>query len=140
MLPRFLGDSRAASAVEFALLIAPFILLLFGIIEFSRAWWTKQAIQDVAGATARCFGVGQRECLSANEPSAAAAAEFARSQAAARGVRLEANGIVVTPDTTCQDMEGAVEVMLSTRFDSVFPFEKVISFSANACFLDWSAL
>ena len=57
-----LADTRGASAVEFALVAGPFLLILVGSVEFGRYVWTRQAIQDTAIAGARCVGVLQRPC------------------------------------------------------------------------------
>jgi hypothetical protein len=58
----FFADTRGASAVEFALVAGPFILILLGSVEFGRYVWTRQAVQDTAIAGARCVGVLQRPC------------------------------------------------------------------------------
>jgi Flp pilus assembly protein TadG len=54
---RFAGARSGATAVEFALVIGPLLLVLLGTVEVSRLLWTRQAIQSVAIAGARCLGV-----------------------------------------------------------------------------------
>jgi Flp pilus assembly protein TadG len=50
-------DERGAAAVEFALVLPVIILLLFGIIEFGRAWNVKQVLTDAAREGARVAAV-----------------------------------------------------------------------------------
>jgi Flp pilus assembly protein TadG len=50
-------DERGAAAVEFALILPVIILLLFGIIEFGRAWNVKQVLTDAAREGARVAAV-----------------------------------------------------------------------------------
>jgi Flp pilus assembly protein TadG len=46
-------DETGAAAVEFALILPVVILLLFGIIEFGRAWNVMQVLTDAAREGAR---------------------------------------------------------------------------------------
>ena len=133
-------DESGASAVEFAMLIAPFLLLLFGVIEVSRALWTRQATQDVATATARCIGVLQEECSTNGAFDPTKTALFARNAAAGRAVRLEEADARYSTGGECEGLSGAAETQLRARFDSVFPFESMFDFSVKACFIDWSTL
>ena len=57
VLSRFERDKRGVAAVEFAIVIVPLLLFMFGIIEFSRAYWAKEALQQTAVDTARCRGL-----------------------------------------------------------------------------------
>src|SRR5690606_870355 len=59
---RFLKCRSGSSAVEFAILVLPMVLLLFGSVEAGRAFWTSQAVKDVATSVARCIGVSHPEC------------------------------------------------------------------------------
>lgn len=136
----FLLDTRGASVVEFALLIAPFLLLVIGVIEVSRAFWTRQALHDVAAATARCIGVGQDECTVNGVYDPAKSEAFARDQARSRAIVLAADAVTIARGLECDGIASAVAAELAADFDSVFPFEIVIDFDVRACFLDWSAL
>ncbi len=136
---RLARDTGGATAVEFALLIAPFMMLTFGIIEVSRALWTRQALQDVAIATARCIGVGQLECTSGGNYSANATQAFLASSSTGLGFRLLGDETRISRNVTCDGMPGSVKVKLEAEFDSVFPFNELLGFEAEACFYDWSA-
>jgi Flp pilus assembly protein TadG len=67
-------DQEGASAVEFAILIFPFSLLLFGLIEFGFYFWTAETTGSAARETARRVVVG--DCW-----NQAAATTYARGQA-----------------------------------------------------------
>jgi Flp pilus assembly protein TadG len=136
----FLQDRSGASVVEFALLLAPFLLLLFGVIEVSRALWTRQAAQDIATATARCIGVMQAECTGATAFDKAKTTKYAQGLARSYAILLDDAGTSLKRDTECDGLPGAAEARVKARFDSVFPFEKVIDFEVGACFFDWSTI
>jgi Flp pilus assembly protein TadG len=47
-LRRFGRANGGAAAVEFALVVGPLLLLIFGVFEFGRLLWTREAIQGRA--------------------------------------------------------------------------------------------
>ncbi len=47
------------TAVEFALVLPMFLMLVFGGIEFGRLLWMKEALQETAIAGARCVAIAQ---------------------------------------------------------------------------------
>jgi hypothetical protein len=51
--------------VEFALVAPVFLAPLFGTLEFGRALWTQQALQQTAIAGARCMALPQTNCATA---------------------------------------------------------------------------
>src|SRR5699024_8832101 len=59
------SDRSGASAVEFALIAAPLMLLLVGTIEVGRLFWTQHAIDEAAIAGARCMGIRAPACADA---------------------------------------------------------------------------
>lgn len=48
-----LKNQRGASAVEFAVILLPLILVLFSIIDFSWFFWNKHVVTDAAREGAR---------------------------------------------------------------------------------------
>jgi hypothetical protein len=48
-----LKNQRGAAAVEFAIILLPLILVLFGIIDFSWFFWNKHVVTDAAREGAR---------------------------------------------------------------------------------------
>jgi Flp pilus assembly protein TadG len=55
----WLRDERGASAVEFALVLGPFLLLIFGIIHLCLMMYSAQQLNFAAEATARCMVTAQ---------------------------------------------------------------------------------
>jgi len=53
---RFLGRTKGAVAVEFAIVGTVFILLIAGIVDFGHAWYMKQVITNASREGAR-YGV-----------------------------------------------------------------------------------
>jgi len=66
----FWRATRGTTAIEFAMLAVPFLGLALGILEFGRACWTLEALQESAVQGARCIGVHQTGCYSAGSYSA----------------------------------------------------------------------
>jgi Flp pilus assembly protein TadG len=58
---RYRRDARGQALVEFALTIPLLLLMLFGILEFARAWNTYQVITDAAREAARTAVVANSE-------------------------------------------------------------------------------
>lgn len=54
---RILSFSAGNSAVEFALVIWPVLLLVFGTIELSRYYFIKSALEAIAIDTVRCLAL-----------------------------------------------------------------------------------
>lgn len=60
-------DDRGAIVVEFALIVPILLILLFGIIEFGRAYNTQIALQGAAREGARALALGNSASDAANE-------------------------------------------------------------------------
>lgn len=50
-------DCRGQGLVEFALIVPLFLVLLFGMVEFGRAWMTKNILTGAAREAVRVFAV-----------------------------------------------------------------------------------
>jgi len=48
-------DCAGSAAVEFAMLIPLFLMLIFGVYEFGRIYWLQNTLQYAAEQTARCI-------------------------------------------------------------------------------------
>lgn len=57
MLHRYMKNNKGQSLVEFALVIPVFLLLLFGIVEFGRAWEMMNVATSAAREGARVAAV-----------------------------------------------------------------------------------
>jgi TadE-like protein len=64
-LPSLGRSQNGATLVEFALVSPVFLAPLFGTLEFGRALWTQQALQQTAIAGARCMALPQTNCATA---------------------------------------------------------------------------
>jgi Flp pilus assembly protein TadG len=60
-LPRFARCIRAASAVEFAMLLPLFLVLVFGIVVFGAYLTMVHGVQQLAAEAARSSGAGLSE-------------------------------------------------------------------------------
>jgi Flp pilus assembly protein TadG len=132
-LARFQRDTRGVAAIEFAFVIVPLLLFMFGIIEFSRAYWTQEALQETATVTARCMGLGLSSCSS---PSAGQA--YAVSVGSRWGLSIQSSNVTINPSTTCGSVSGFVTVTITYPFNTIVPglITGLVgeTLSATACF------
>lgn len=128
-VPSLLRSRRGSSAAEFALIMVPLMIMIMGAIEFARLQWTRNALQEVAAASARCVGLKARSCGTATTDAAgrttyaynaAAARTFTTAEAAAWSISLPSSEVVITEGATCQGVAGFAQVSLSHRFKSGF--------------------
>ena len=139
MMRRFSRDQSGASALEFALLAVPLLLIIVGTIEYGRALWTQQAMQSLAIATARCIGVSQSECSSSGTYSSTRTNTWVIGEAAKLGVALQSTNISVNANTSCQGVSGFATVAITYTFVSAVPaFVTALvlgpTLKATACF------
>lgn len=59
-------DQRGTSAVEFAITLPVFILMLFGVWQVSFGIWAQCALQHGADMAARCMAVNPTVCSNIN--------------------------------------------------------------------------
>jgi Flp pilus assembly protein TadG len=138
-LGRFRDCRGGASALEFSLILAPMLVLMFGGIEYSRLLWTREALQQAAIAGARCVGMPQTGCSTAGVYNAASATTFIQNAAAAWSIALPASGIAVSTSATCGGVGGFSQVTLTYAFQTVAPtllptLSAGSTLTATACF------
>jgi len=81
-------DRRGNAAIEFAVVVSVFIVLVLGELEFGRMIWVLQALQVAGQQTARCVAIGSSACTSP--------ASYAVSIATAQGVvGLTTSGVAI---------------------------------------------
>jgi len=56
---RFRRDEKGATAVEFAIVAAPFFFMLFALIELALVFWVSTILEDAVRASARRIRTGQ---------------------------------------------------------------------------------
>jgi Flp pilus assembly protein TadG len=129
--------------VEFALVAPVFLALLFGTLEFGRALWTQQALQQTAIAGARCMALPQTNC--ATPPtynySPTMTTTYIQTIASQWGVSLPSGSITQNPGSSPNNCgtSGFSAVTLTFTFQSVVPYLTNIPtggtlLSATACF------
>ncbi|WP_187970752.1 TadE/TadG family type IV pilus assembly protein [Aquibium microcysteis] len=135
-LRRFLACRAGSSAVEVAILALPMFALLFGSIEGGRAYWTSQAVKDVATSVARCIGIAQPECAPGGTFDAAQARTYAVAAARGLGVLLDPDLVEIDGEGTCAGIGGFAVVTVSYRFLSPvgFVFPEDIVMTGQSCF------
>jgi len=134
-LRRVCRAENGATLVEFALVAPVFFVLLFGTIEFGRALWTQQALQETATAGARCMALPQPACASGGAKS------YIQQVANQWGLSLLDSNINPNPAPTCgsSGISGFSTVLLTYSFQSVAAaFVQIpsggITLTAQACF------
>jgi Flp pilus assembly protein TadG len=139
-LRKFVRNNAGATAIEFAFVVGPLILLVFGAIEFSRLMWAREALQSAAIAGARCMGVRETACAPAGTYSATSTKTFIRDWALNLYISVpDANITISNAATTCPgSASGFSRVSITYNFNSLIaPFLDAIDqqqLSATACF------
>ena len=120
VLSRFERDKSGVAAVEFAIVIVPLLLFMFGIIEFSRAYWAKEALQQTAVDTARCRGL---KISAAGCTTDTGAQAYAVSVGNTWGLTIPTSNVIITSasGTTCGGVSGFVTVHITYTFKTVVP-------------------
>jgi Flp pilus assembly protein TadG len=141
-LRRFGRARGGAAAVEFAAVLGPLLLLIFGVFEFGRLLWTREALQETATAGARCMGLTASTCASGGSFNAASTQTFIEGLATNWGVTLTPAEIALSSNATCAGVtspNGFSTVTLTYTFQSVVPnFVTALSggttLTTTACF------
>jgi Flp pilus assembly protein TadG len=120
----FFGDHRGAAAVEFALVVVPLLLFLFGTIEFARLMWTRQSMQSLAITAARCMGILGTACsTNGTTVDMTLTKSYVISRASGFGVRLTSGDITVTSNASVDEcrVSGFSKVTINYTFNTVAP-------------------
>ncbi len=139
LIRRFGRARGGATAVEFAIVVMPFILLTFGVLEFGRLVWTRQALEEAAVAGARCMGVLSSSCASGGAYSATSTSSYIITRAQGWGVTLPTADVTLSNASSCAGVTGFSQVSIAYTFTS--PVASLLSMSStgvplaiNACF------
>ena len=109
---------RGSTALEFAFVAPPLLLLLFGGLEYGRLLWTWQALQLAGDQTARCVAIGGTACSTPSTYAVNTASGFGALGLATSGVAV--TNLPATSTTTCNPLSGnaAIRIQLSLTFTS----------------------
>lgn len=136
-LRRLAGDRSGGAALEFGLVIGPFLLLLFGMVEFGRMLWTANALQETAIAGARCMGILNTSCAASGAYSSTNTTTYIQGVSSAWGVTLAGANISLNNAATCAGVSGFSQVTISYSFQTVIPMITSLAsdpLTATACF------
>jgi len=123
-LRRFRRAEGGAAALEFAVVLAPLLLLIFGVFEFGRLLWVREALQETATAGARCMGMSASSCAASGAYSSAGATTYIQNTAGGWGVTLTAANITLNNNATCAGItasKGFSSVTITYTFQSMVP-------------------
>lgn len=135
----FVGDRTGTAVIEFAMVAPLFLMLLFGIAEYSRLLWTLQALQQVAIEGARCMAIPQSACAAGGSYSAANTTSRIRQIGTQWGLAITSAGVSLSANANCGGSTGFSKVTVTSTFNSVVPQLVRLgaggtSLTASACF------
>jgi Flp pilus assembly protein TadG len=118
---RLTRDTRATTAVEFAICALALVLLIVGFVEFGRLAWTFEVLQESAFEGARCMGLRSTSCAAGGVYNATNTRNYVISVATARGVVLTAGAISLSNAASCGGVSGFSNVSINYDFITVAP-------------------
>jgi Flp pilus assembly protein TadG len=130
-----LGDRRATTAVEFAIVGSLLFTVSFGVIDLGMILWTQGSLQAVAADAARCGAISASGCT-----TTAGVQSFVQTQAAnwiisavTSDLTINVNGAVNT--ATCPAIStGTYEtVQITTTYLSSWLPPPFASYTINVC-------
>lgn len=126
---QFLRNQSGATAIEFVLILLPLVLVIAGTIETGRLFWTRNALNDVAIAGARCAGIPAPACAGAPNNFQNTIA-FIQATAQERALNLTAPEISVSTSGSCGNSGNLVSVEINSQFQWVIGFQTQLSVQA----------
>ena len=137
---RFRRSIAATASIEFAILSVPFFVLTFGVVEFGRACWTLEALQESATQGARCVAVQSSSCYSGGAYSSSTTQTYVQNVASGWGVSVPSADITPTQSTTCGGVSGFAQVQISYTYTTVvgafIPQLRSEPMTVTSCFPD----
>ena len=115
----FVRDNTGATAVEFAFVAIPLLMLVFGAVEIGRMMWIREALQSTAIAAARCMGVREAACAPGGTYSATSTKTFVRDYALGMHVFVPDARITLNNAATFQGASGFSQVTVTYDFESL---------------------
>lgn len=94
ILRRFGSNRQGTTAVEFAIIAAPLIGLIFAILETALAFWATQVLETATANAARLVYTGQFQTDHGGKTPAEIAAEFKKNLCAQVAALFDCNAMV----------------------------------------------
>ena len=120
-LRRIFASRRGNAAIEVALTAPAVLLLLFGIIEFGRAMWLKNALDFSVAEAARCASINPTLCGTIAEVQ-----DYAAQQS---GAGLPAALFTVTTAACGNEVSARYPLALTIPFLAIS-----VTLSSQACY------
>lgn len=120
---RFAADTRGATVLEFALIVAPFIALAMAALQTSLVYFTQSALDTAAEASARDVITG----VTQSNDSAGTQAGMTSAQLQERFRRRACASLL--PHLTCDNLY--VEVRSAPNWDSIDTSMPAITYGAD---------
>ena len=118
---RLRGDRTGSTAVDFALIASPLLLLLFGTMELGRMLWYQNALNYSVEEAARCASIDVNNCSTSAQ---------IKSYAAARSGAGFATSTFTSSTSGCGHLVSA-----SYPVSLVIPFSPIsITLTAQSCY------
>jgi Flp pilus assembly protein TadG len=132
-------ERSGATAIQFAIVSFAMLSLVFGIIEFGRLLWTREALQETAAAGARCMAVLSSSCASGGAVSTSLTTSYIQSLASGDAISLPSSAITLNSSATCAGVTGFSEVVITYTFNTILPvflpqLGAGLTVSTSACF------
>jgi Flp pilus assembly protein TadG len=118
---RLFRDGSGTAAIEFGIVALPLLMLVVGVFEFARLYWTQEALQESATAGARCVGILQSSCASGGAYSSANAITYVQGVASNWGITIPTADITPTNSTSCGGTSGFSQVQIVYTFNTLVP-------------------
>jgi Flp pilus assembly protein TadG len=120
-LPNILSANGGTAAAEFGMIALPLLMLALGVFEFTRLYWTPEALQESATAGARCAGILQSSCAVGGAYNAGNTVTYIQQVASNWGITIPTGDITTTNSTTCGGTAGFSQVQINYTFKTLVP-------------------
>jgi len=107
----YFRDTRAATAVEFAIIALPFIIMVFGVMEVSRILWIRNGVEFAAKETIRYAAIN-------NDMSDDAFQTFAAGKL--EDMALPGGNLNISSSTYTSNTVDFIQINVNYDIDTVF--------------------
>lgn len=112
LLRRLARDARGATVVEFAIVAPAFLMMLFLLLDGGRMIFAKQALNELATASARCAALKPTGCTSPTEVQSWTVDRGKTRSALALTTAM----VTVVQNTTCNNQGGMAQATIAMPF------------------------